>query len=107
MFKQLDNARVETVCLTLDGEKLEVPGNIPVAAAMLLTGNNTLRTTPVSSSPRAPFCMMGVCFDCLMDIDGKPNQRACMVTVREGMQLKRQQGAAALTPSAQGGRSID
>jgi predicted molibdopterin-dependent oxidoreductase YjgC len=39
--------------------------------------------------------MMGVCFDCLVVIDGRPNQQACMVTVRDGMRVERQQGARA------------
>ena len=37
--------------------------------------------------------MMGVCFDCLMEIDGVPNQQACMVPVAEGMAIRRQDGA--------------
>jgi predicted molibdopterin-dependent oxidoreductase YjgC len=51
------------------------------------------RATPVSGSPRAPYCMMGVCFDCLMEIDGVPNRQACLVPVAEGMRIRRQQGA--------------
>ena len=39
------------------------------------------------------FCMMGVCFDCLVTIDGQPNVQACMVETREGMMIQRQRGA--------------
>jgi hydrogen cyanide synthase HcnC len=63
------------------------------AAAAVLIGNGITRTTPVSGSPRAPYCMMGVCFDCLMEIDGVPNTQACMVPVAEGMRISRQVGA--------------
>jgi NADH dehydrogenase/NADH:ubiquinone oxidoreductase subunit G len=35
--------------------------------------------------------MMGVCFECLIEIDGIPNQLACMIPVREAMKIKRQQ----------------
>ena len=35
---------------------------------------------------RGAFCGMGVCFDCLVCIDGLPNQRACMTKVRAGME---------------------
>ena len=39
---------------------------------------------------RAPFCMMGTCFECLVEIDGQPNRQACLTIVREGMDIKRQ-----------------
>jgi class 3 adenylate cyclase len=61
------------------------------AAAVLLHGS-TCRTTPVSGSARAPYCMMGVCFDCLMEIDGTPNRQACLTPVAEGMRINRQLG---------------
>lgn len=100
MFRQLDGAAIDSVRVVLDGEQLVVPAGISVAAALLLAGLTSVRTTPVTGSPRGPFCMMGVCFDCLMQIDGQPNQRACLSTVREGMQLQRQHGAARLDAGA-------
>ncbi len=96
MWQQPENTVTDTVEVTLDGEALVLPANVSVAAAMLLTTNQNLRSTPVSDSPRAPFCMMGVCFDCLMEIDGRANQRSCMTTVRDGMHIRRQQGAVKL-----------
>jgi predicted molibdopterin-dependent oxidoreductase YjgC len=42
--------------------------------------------------------MMGVCFDCLMEIDGVANQQACLVTVAEGMRINRQPGAVTAQP---------
>ena len=50
------------------------------------------RTTPVKESPRAPYCMMGVCFDCLAIVDGVASTQTCLVTVREGMRVQRQYG---------------
>jgi predicted molibdopterin-dependent oxidoreductase YjgC len=47
----------------------------------------------VSGEPRAPYCMMGVCFECLVEVDGVPNVQACMTSVREGMTVRRQHGA--------------
>lgn len=64
-----------------------------VAAALLAHGIDFTRLTPVNQTPRAPFCMMGSCFDCLMEIDGIPNQQACQVLVVEGMVVKRMLGA--------------
>lgn len=64
-----------------------------VAAALLAAGIADCRDTPVRDVPRGPFCMMGVCFDCLVTIDGQPNRQACMTPVREGMVVLRQRGA--------------
>jgi hypothetical protein len=41
---------------------------------------------------RAPYCMMGICFDCLAEIDGVPNRQSCMVAARPGMLIRRQRG---------------
>ena len=46
------------------------------------------------AAPRAPFCMMGACFECLVEIDGRANQRACQVRVRGGMRVRRQLSSA-------------
>jgi hypothetical protein len=59
---------------------------------MLVHGGGASRTTPVTGAPRAPYCMMGVCFECLLEIDGEPNQQGCLVTVRAGMRIERQLG---------------
>ena len=92
MFKQLSNSHDVTVEVMLNGQKFQVSQGITVAAAVLTQGFRYTRTTPVSNSKRMPFCMMGVCYDCLMVIDGKANQRACMTYVKEGMQIDIQQG---------------
>ena len=92
MFERLPEASTALVTVMLDGDAVRVPGYFTVAAAVLLHGSSS-RTTPVSGSPRAPYCMMGACFDCLMEIDGVPNRQACLVTVAEGMRIRRQQGA--------------
>ncbi len=92
MFKQLPCNETETVRIFLNGESLQVQKGISVAAAVLSCNQAYTRTTPLSGSKRLPFCMMGVCYDCLMVIDGKANQRACGTYVREGMWIDSQQG---------------
>jgi predicted molibdopterin-dependent oxidoreductase YjgC len=78
-----------TVRLNLFGrEVLSQPG-ISVAAALLLAGERATRNTPVSAEPRGPFCLMGACFECLVTIDGKDDQRSCMHTVCDGMHIER------------------
>ena len=80
------------VPVTVEGREVLAPEGASAAAAVLLAGLPSIRETPVSGSPRAPYCLMGVCFDCLAEIDGVPNRQSCMVTVRPGMAIRRQHG---------------
>ena len=92
-FKRLSLGNGGTsVKLVIDGRTVEANENDTVAAAMLAAGLEHCRTTPVSGAPRAPYCMMGVCFDCLVVIDGVGNRQACLVRVREGMRVDVQRG---------------
>ena len=93
MFKRLDESPRQTVTVVINGRSVAVPQGESVAAAVLAENIGYSRITPVKQLPRAPFCMMGVCFDCLMVIDGVPNQQACMVQVRDGMHIERQHGS--------------
>jgi predicted molibdopterin-dependent oxidoreductase YjgC len=82
-----------TVSLTFNDKTFSVPAGISVAAALLMSGVNRFRATPVSESPRAPYCMMGVCFECLVEIDGVPNRQSCLIDVADGMRIHSQEGA--------------
>lgn len=94
MFTSLAPDAGETVILIYEGRPIRVRSGLTVAAALLEAGVTQFRDTPVSSSARGPFCMMGVCFDCLMVIDGMANSQACMTEVKDGMHITRQSGAA-------------
>ncbi len=96
MFRRLPDDPRAAVTIELDGEPLTAQAGDTVAAAMLTAGVGHTRTTPVGGKPRLPYCMMGVCFDCLMEIDGMPNRQACLVRVRDGMKVRRQLGARAV-----------
>lgn len=93
MFKYQEDQTGNTVTVFIEGSAVKVPQYTTVAAAVLTHGMKHTRTSAISGSPRAPFCMMGVCFECLMTINGKSNCQACMEFVEEGMQIERQQGA--------------
>lgn len=86
----------DSVTLRFEDAVLTVPAGITLAAALLMRGVDHFRTTPISVTPRAPYCMMGVCFECLVEIDGKSSRQACLTVVREGMIVRRQQGASVL-----------
>lgn len=94
-FSRLPDSRPE-LHFTFGGRRLLAREGDSVAAALLANGCGPFRSTPVSASPRAPWCMMGVCFDCLVEIDGIANRQACLVPVADGMRIRRQHGARAL-----------
>jgi hypothetical protein len=96
LFKTLPRADDATVLIYIDDLPHQVPRELNVAAALLATGRAACRTTPVSGAARAPFCMMGVCFDCLVEIDGLPNRQGCMTPVQDGMRIHRMAGARQL-----------
>ena len=98
MFQRLHDPAAPSVAITFDGETLAADSRDSVAAALLAANAGHTRTTPVSGAKRAPFCMMGTCFECLVEIDGLPNQQACMIRVREGMRVRRQDGIRRLDP---------
>ncbi len=97
MFRRIDKG-AKTLRLEFDGRSLEAMEGDSVAAALLAAGVVSLRDTPVSAAPRAPYCMMGVCFDCLVEIDGVPNRQACLTLVTDGMVVTRQRGAREVGP---------
>jgi predicted molibdopterin-dependent oxidoreductase YjgC len=92
MFALLPDVPATQVAVYIEGTAVMVPKGVSAAAAMLMASDAATRTTPVSGEPRAPYCMMGVCFECLMEIDGQPNQQGCLVIVEEGMRIRRQHG---------------
>ncbi|MBJ7552826.1 (2Fe-2S)-binding protein [Marinomonas spartinae] len=79
--------------VTINGQTIMVQPNDSVAAAILLSGIEMNRRTPISGKKRAPYCMMGVCFDCLVQINGKENIQACMTKVEANMDIRTQNGA--------------
>jgi len=86
-------ARGPRLTLTLDGNPVTAYDGETVATVLLAEGRIATRTTP-GGEPRGVFCGMGVCFDCLVVVDGIPNTRACMTKAREGMDVRRQDGLA-------------
>lgn len=93
MFKHYSQQIEQTVTIDFEGTSLTVPSAITVAAAVLShKGEKHTRCSPVSGEKRAPYCFMGVCHECLMEIDSIPDQQACIIEVKEGMKIRRQTG---------------
>jgi predicted molibdopterin-dependent oxidoreductase YjgC len=78
---------------TLDGKAVRCPDGLTVAGALFHLGVPEMRSTPRLGWARSVFCGMGVCFDCAMEIDGRPSVRACTTLVRPGMRVVRHWGA--------------
>ena len=74
-----------TVAFVFDGAAIAARRGQSVGAALTEAGIRAWRTTRRDERPRGLFCGIGVCFDCLLTVDGRPNQRACLVPVAEGM----------------------
>jgi predicted molibdopterin-dependent oxidoreductase YjgC len=68
-----------------DGRRIPFSTGQSVAAALWAAGVPSWRTTRFGGRPRGLFCGIGVCFDCLVRIDGRADERACLVAARPGM----------------------
>ena len=76
----------------LDGGPVPfVPGQT-VGAALVAHGLASWRSTRRGGRPRGIFCGIGVCYDCLVTVDGVPNQRACQVLAIERLGVRTQEG---------------
>jgi glycine/D-amino acid oxidase-like deaminating enzyme len=75
------------VSVKFDGQEIAAIEGETIAAALAASGITTFRKAR-SGAPRGPFCGMGVCFDCLVTVDGRPSQRACLARVRAGMDVR-------------------
>ena len=76
----------ELLTLTVDGGPLMAHRGQTIAGALYASGRRVFRATRVNGKPRGLYCAMGVCFDCLVRVDGE-TVRACMTPAENGMQV--------------------
>jgi len=103
MFRRIDLPPAEAataVEITVDGRRVRARAGDTLAAALLCAGVVPFRHTPVTGQPRSPLCLMGVCFDCLVEVDGAQNVQSCMVEVHDGMQVRLPPGARRIETAA-------
>ena len=91
MFRTLHEPE-RGVTLHIDGMAVVAQPGETVAAVMLRQHEVWTRESPIGGARRAPYCMMGVCFDCLAEVDGQASTQTCLTIVRDGMQVRRQRG---------------
>ncbi|MEZ5651097.1 MAG: (2Fe-2S)-binding protein [Burkholderiaceae bacterium] len=89
MFKRLTETGT-SVTFEFEGQAVQARIGDTVAGALLAHGVRTMRHAVVSGESRQPYCQIGVCFECLLEIDGRPNRQACMTRVADGMRVRRQ-----------------
>lgn len=73
--------------IVFDGQPIPLAPGQSVGAALVSAGIRSWRTTRNGERPRGLFCGIGICYDCLVTIDGAPNQRACLTAARPGLQV--------------------
>ena len=93
MLKRLQKSQDKVVTIWFEENPVQAQEGDSVAAALLIAGVKYLRYAQVSAKPRMPYCWMGVCYECLLEIDGEQNQQSCLITVKEGMHVRRQSPA--------------
>ncbi len=83
--QRLTSPKTESaITITINGHPVEAYPGETIAVALLASGQRIFRRSTRLNSPRGFFCGMGICFDCLVTVDGVPNIRSCMTEVRPG-----------------------
>ncbi|NUV60409.1 (2Fe-2S)-binding protein [Streptomyces sp. CAI-85] len=90
---ELARARPEApFTVRFDGREIEALPGRTIAAVLWSAGITAWRGTRGGGRPRGVFCGIGVCFDCLVTVDGRPNQRACLAPATPGADIRTQEG---------------
>ncbi len=72
--------------LSVNGKPVRVEAGTTVAAAVMIAGETTFRTS-VTGQPRGPLCGMGICFECRVTINGLMHARSCQIVCEDGMKV--------------------
>lgn len=80
-------AEAQSISVSVNAKPISVPEGTSVAAAVAMAGASGFRRS-VKGEARGPLCGMGICFECRVTIDGRPNQRSCVMLCREGMEVR-------------------
>lgn len=76
------------VSFFFNGEKFTGVQGQSIAAALIANDQRELRRTRFGQEPRSIFCGIGICFDCVVTIDGVANQRACLIEISHDMNVE-------------------
>jgi predicted molibdopterin-dependent oxidoreductase YjgC len=76
-----------------DGSRVPFAPGQTIGAALWAHGVRSWRTTRFAGRPRGLFCGIGVCFDCLVEVEGRADRRACLEPAVDGLVVRSQHGA--------------
>ncbi len=79
--------RREELTLLVNGRQIKAYAGETVLVALLAAGIKKFKQSSVLKEDRGPLCGMGVCYECLVTINGIPDQRACLIEVKNGMEI--------------------
>ena len=80
--------RKEKVTLSVNGQEISAYKGETLLAALIAAGYKKLKKSPLNEEPRGALCGMGVCFECIVTVDGVPNIRSCMTEVENNMEIE-------------------
>jgi predicted molibdopterin-dependent oxidoreductase YjgC len=98
MFRKLRKPDSTGLVIDIDGVHVAAETGETVAAVLLRQPEAWSRLSPISQSRRAPYCMMGTCFECLAEVDGVASVQTCLTPVCNGMRVARQTGKRRMDP---------
>lgn len=78
--------------IEVNGEKITAFEGETIASALIGAGKHTFRRTPKKNQPRGFYCGIGLCYECMMVVDGVPNTRACQTLAAPGCRVETQEG---------------
>lgn len=78
----------QSVSFTFNGSAIECEEGQSISAALIAEDRRNLRSTRFGNEPRSIFCGIGICFDCVVAVNGVANQRSCLIEAREGMKVE-------------------
>jgi aerobic-type carbon monoxide dehydrogenase small subunit (CoxS/CutS family) len=78
----------EKVSFTFNGKDFQCESGQTIAAALIAADQRELRSTRFGNEPRSIFCGIGICYDCVVVVDGIANQRSCLIEARDGMKVE-------------------
>ena len=107
MTTHRQDAGPRPLTITLDGEPFAGTEGQTIAGMLLAARRRSWRTTSVDAAPRGVFCGIGVCFDCIVEIDGESGQRACMIPLEDGMEVCAARSAPRDGGAASGGTTAN
>jgi sarcosine oxidase subunit alpha len=80
--------RKEKIIINVNGKDIAAYKGETLLAALIASGYKSLKQSPLRGEPRGALCGMGVCFECIVTVNGRPNIRSCMTEVEENMKVE-------------------